>query len=79
MLVACAGLFVSTEREIVALTVEPFSLLLMPGLLVALIVADQHDFSAHIVLVASACFYGVFFYVALSRWRGWRRGDGGSG
>ena len=62
-----AGLSVTTAPKILSLIVEPFSLLLMPGLLIALAVAGQHDFSSTVVLTASACFYFMFFFVAITR------------
>lgn len=65
---AYGGLFVTAAPEAVSLAVEPFSLLLMPGLLVALAIAGQHDFSPAVVLLASAGFYLIFFVGALS-WR----------
>lgn len=61
---AVAGIFVTTQTETVSLLLEPFSLLLMPGLLVSLVLANVHDFPPLVVILASFFFYFAFFYTA---------------
>ncbi len=63
---AVAGIFFTTAPELLSLLAEPFSLLLMPGLLVSLAVAGPHDYSPNIVLLVSLACYIVFFYFVLS-------------
>ncbi len=65
--IAYAALFVTTAPAPVSLLAEPFSLLLTPGLLIALAIAGHHDFSPSTVLLASAIFYFVLFFAVLSR------------
>ena len=64
--IATAAMFVTTAPKLVSLLVEPFSLLLMPGLVVAIIIAGPHDFSPGSVVFISAVFYFAFFYWALT-------------
>ncbi len=68
-----AGIFFTAAPEFVSLLAEPFSLLLMPGLLVSLVVAGPHDYSPIIVLFVSLACYTVFFFFGLS-WLARRRG-----
>ncbi len=68
LLLAYLGMFVSTAPAPISLLLQPFSLLWMPGLLVALAVAGPHDFSPHLVVIVSFAFYLAFFYYVL-RWR----------
>ena len=63
---ATEAMFVSTAPKLVSLVVEPFSLLLMPGLVVAIILAGPHDFTPGSVLFIAAMFYFAFFYWALT-------------
>ncbi len=65
--VATAGMFVTSAPELVSLLLEPFSLLLMPGLVVAVMLAGPHDFSPGSVVFVAAIFYCGFFYWALPR------------
>ena len=66
--VAAEGLFVTSAPRLVSLLVEPFSLLLMPGLVVAVVLAGPHDFSPLSVVCIAAVFYFGFFFWALTRW-----------
>ena len=64
--VATQAMFVTTAPKIISLIVEPFSLLLMPGLVVAILLAGAHDFTPGSVLFVAAIFYFAFFYWALT-------------
>ena len=64
--VATEAMYVTTAPKLVSLIVEPFSLLLMPGLVVAILLAGAHDFTPGSVLFLSAIFYFAFFYGALT-------------
>jgi hypothetical protein len=66
--VATEGMFVTSAPRLVSLLVEPFSLLLMPGLVVAVILAGPHDFSPISVVWIAAVFYLGFFFWALTYW-----------
>ena len=63
---ACAALFVTAAPAALSLLIEPVSLLLTPGLLLALAIAGHHDFAATHVIVGSAVFYFAFFYAVLA-------------
>ena len=65
--VATAGMFVTSAPRLVSLLLEPFSLLLMPGLVVAIVLAGPHDFSPGSVVFIAAIFYCGFFYWVLPR------------
>lgn len=65
--VATAGMFVTSAPKLVSLLLEPFSLLLMPGLVVAVILSGPHDFSPGSVVFIAAIFYCGFFYWVLPR------------
>ena len=67
MAVAYAALFVTTTPALVSLVVEPFSLLLLPGLLVSFAIGSHHDPSAGAVLLGAASFYLLLFYAVLAR------------
>ena len=78
---AVGAMYVTSAPKWVTLLVEPESLFLLPGLVVAIVVAGQHDLSATVVVEASAGFYFLAFFVWFW-WRGrWARRpvDGGSG
>ena len=63
-----AALFVTSAPAAISLLLEPFSLLLTPGMLIAVAVYGSHDdASANAVLVASGCFYFVVLSVILAR------------
>lgn len=64
--VATEAMFVTTAPKLVSLLVEPFSLLLMPGLVAAILIAGPHDFSPGSVVFISAVFYFGFFYWAVT-------------
>ena len=64
--IAVAAMFATTASEPVSLLVEPFTLLLTPGLLVVVVLAHGHDFLPAHVLYASFVFYFAVFYKALS-------------
>jgi len=63
--VATVAMYVTSAPKIVSLLVEPFSLLLMPGLVVAVTLSGPHDFSPGSVVFIAAIFYFGFFYWAL--------------
>ncbi len=65
---ASAALYVTSAPPVVSLLVEPISLLLLPGLLVALVAAEPHDFTAMSVLVWSMLVYTPVSFFALRRW-----------
>ena len=65
--VATAAMYVTSAPSFISLLVEPFSLLLMPGLVVAVILAGAHDFTPGSVLFIASAFYLVFFWWALPR------------
>lgn len=67
MFVATSALFSTTLPAAVSLAVEPLSLLLMPGLFVALATAGSHDIEPNVILRISAIFYFLFFCIVLLR------------
>ena len=67
MLAGTSALYVTSAPAWVSLLVEPFSLLLLPGLMVALVTSGSHDFAPEAVIAVSAAFYVGFIYVALLR------------
>jgi hypothetical protein len=68
MIAAAAALYVTSAPEWLSLLIEPFSLLLMPGLVIALATSGSHDFGPDVVISVSAAFYVGFVYAALL-WR----------
>ncbi len=74
--VAISCMFLTTSSEAVNLIFEPFSLLLMPGLVTALVLSNlhghhaqrTHDFSSNQVLALAAVFYFCFFFAAFWWW-----------
>jgi hypothetical protein len=62
-----AAMFVTSAPRLVSLLVEPFSLLLMPGLVVAILIAGPHDFTPIGVVAIASAFYLAFFYWALTQ------------
>lgn len=71
---ASAALSFTTAPAFVSLLIEPFSLLLTPGLLISLAIAGRHnEVSASAVLLASACLYFVAISLVLTRWSGRKR------
>ena len=69
---ASLGEFFATAPEWISITLEPLSLLLMPGFVVALLAAGLHDLDPSIIVQVSIIFYLIFFYVWLS-WRSRRK------
>ena len=70
LLAASVGaLYLTSTPRFVALALEPISLFLLPGLVVAMAVAGPHDLEASTVLEASAVFYVAVFWLWF-RWRG---------
>jgi hypothetical protein len=65
---ASSALYVTSAPPAISLLVEPLSLLLMPGLAVALAAAGPHDFSAWTVVVWSMLIYTILAFFALRRW-----------
>ena len=83
---ASGAVFVTTAPALVSLLVEPVSLLLIPGLLVAMILANAtkpfhhaggkeptHDFTPQAVVAGALLFYFAFFLVALASYARRRR------
>jgi hypothetical protein len=60
------AMYLTTAPRFVSLAIEPVSLLLLPGLIVALIAAGGHDFTAEIVAQAAFFFYFVLLYVVFA-------------
>lgn len=61
-----AGLFVTSAPEFISLLVEPFSLLLLPGVLLSIIpTGDHRDYPPDAAAYASLLFYFIVFYTAL--------------
>ena len=69
---AVAAVYATTGPAIVCLLIEPLSLLLFPGLVVALGAAGAHDFSPNSVIYAAFAWYVIFFYLIFT-WRYRRR------
>ena len=67
ILISSAAIYVTTAPRLVSLLVEPFSLLLMPGLVVAVLIAGAHDFTPAGVVAIASVFYVGLFYWALGR------------
>ena len=65
--VATAAMYVTAAPKFVSLLIEPFSLLLMPGLVVAVILAGPHDFGPGSVVFIAAIFYCFVFWWILPR------------
>ena len=65
---AVAALYVTSLPKFVAMALEPMSLFLMPGLVVAMAVAGRHDLAGKLVVEVSAVFYLGLFWV----WFWWR-------
>lgn len=64
---ASVGLLVTTAPEALSLAVEPLSLLLVPGLLVAVLTSSLHDISPVRVLSVSLVFYFLLTFFLLRR------------
>jgi hypothetical protein len=62
------AVFLTTESRVLSYLLEPLSLLLLPGLLIALGAAGAHDFSPNSVIYAAFAWYIVFFYLIFT-WR----------
>ena len=63
ILLSCAGMYVTTAPRLISLLVEPFSLLLMPGLVVAILIAGAHDFTpTSVVCIAAGVYFGLFYW-----------------
>ena len=65
---ATSSLYVTAEPKWISLLLEPLSLLLFPGVAIAMATAGRDDFSPDAVVEASAVFYLVCVYV----WLLWR-------
>ena len=65
--VASCAMYVTAAPKFVSLVAEPFSLLLMPGLVAAVILSGPHDFIPTDVVYLASIFYFAFFYWALPR------------
>jgi hypothetical protein len=61
--VASSALYVTPAPRLVSVLVEPFSLLLFPGLVVAMIASGRSDFTAQSVVVCSLVIYAVLFFL----------------
>jgi hypothetical protein len=82
MLAGTAALYVTSAPAWLSLLIEPFSLVLLPGLVFALATSGSHDFAPEAVIAISAVFYVGLLYAVLlwraSRRRGAQPGVGGS-
>ena len=75
MIAASAALYVTSAPEWLSLLLEPFSLLLLPGLVVAFATSGSHDFPPNLVIAVSAAVYLVLIYAVLL-WRALARRSG---
>ena len=66
--IAYSGMFVAMAPRLISETVEPLSLLLLPGLLFAIASVGPHDFQPDTVLKASALFWFLATFL-LFTWR----------
>ena len=79
---ATLGLRLTTQSQLVNLLLEPFSLLFIPGVAIAMLwgaaghlqknpkpLADNHDFSTTFVLLSTLAFYFAMSYWLFSRFR----------
>jgi hypothetical protein len=64
--VAVGAVHLTAAPKYISLLLEPLSLLLTPGLVVSLLAAGAHDFSAELVSMAAFFFYFVVFYVVFA-------------
>ena len=62
---SAAAMYAAPAPTAVSILVEPLSLLLLPGLLVALVAAGPHDFTAQAVLASAFLIYAVAFFLLL--------------
>ena len=58
---ATVAIFATAQSALVSLLIEPFSLLLLPGLLISLAAAGPHDFDSRLVVLASFVWYFLLF------------------
>jgi hypothetical protein len=65
---AVAAIYVTTAPAVISLTLEPFSLLLLPGLVASIVLAGPHDFSPSLVIYVSFAFYLALIYAGLTLW-----------
>ena len=70
--IASFGLLFATAPEWASLIFEPLSLLLMPGLGIAMALSGPHDLEPSVVVTASIVVYFLLF-LGLLEWRAWRR------
>ncbi len=66
--IAYSGMFVAMAPRLISESVEPLSLLLLPGLFVAIVSAGPHDFQPAIVVKISALFWFLVAFLFFS-WR----------
>ncbi len=76
--VACSGMFVAMAPRLLSESVEPLSLLLLPGLVFAIVSAGPHDFQPETVLKASALFWFLAAFL-LFTWRARTRSSASPG
>ena len=65
---AYSGMFVAMAPRLISESVEPLSLLLLPGLVFAIISAGPHDFQPETVFKASALFWFLAAFLFFT-WR----------
>jgi hypothetical protein len=65
---ATASLYLTAAPKWISLLLEPLSLLLLPGLVLAMVAAGKQDFSPEVVVEAAAVFYLLCVY----GWLLWR-------
>ena len=63
--------FVTTWPKWLSMSVEPFSLLLLPGVFSSMIFHESHDYVYDRILKGSSEFYVVVLYMLLWRWDRW--------
>ena len=65
---AAQATLVTRTPPLVSLLVEPFSLLLLPGVVIAIVIASPRDFSLNVALEATVLLYTLLLYLVLV-WR----------
>jgi len=63
--VSSAAIYVTSAPRLISLLVEPFSLLLFPGLFIAMAAAAPRDFTSQSVVLWSMLIYTPLFFLAL--------------
>ena len=69
---ACAGMLCTRGPEWLSLSVEPLSLLLLPGLLVGIAASGPHELDTPLILDSATLFYFGLFVAGLEA-HAWRQ------